>query len=629
MRLIFIIQKMIKTNHLLFLLYLSLALNAISFAQFEEQEMDPVFQMEDFVVTASRFGQSLSELSPSVSAFPKKTIEEGLYLNVRDVLNQIPGLHIAANGGMGKVSSMFTRGSESNHTAILLNGRRMPTGASGQYDLGNLSLSNVGSIEVVRGDNSSLYGGAIGGVVNIRSDFATGGLKQKIKLESGSDNAKFLNYNYGVSSDKLNASFAINSASTDGYQENTAYERDSANLYLVYSLNNSVNIDFQYLYYDANVGVGTSFGSPTLEENLTKAYMYSPGLSFDISNSSKFKLTANFSKNELKAVKTLFSYDKRFTEEIDSLESVYEFSDIKNKGKSVFGLLFERRKYQESPVNDFSTSNVDDYIVSYDTRSFFTNTIYQIDEFSELEFGGRIDNFSNNFDTSKSGSLKYSKSLNNEFNTRIHGKYSYGKNPPDLLVLAYGNSYNFFLSDNNIQLETIRSKEVGFKTDLGDHELGFVYFDNSIMNLSATDYSEFPTVRRVLIDSTQRGSESYLSGNLADNVQYLISYSYLNAKDEEGNQLIRRPKHKLMASVTKAFKDLNIGISMNKISDLLDSGNVKLDDYSVVRVFGTYTLDENRMVHFRLENAFDREYDYLNGYPAPPKQGYLGFTYKF
>ena len=351
-----------KITHLLFLLYLFLALNGICFAQFEEQEMDPVLQMEDFVVTASRFGQSLSELSPSVSAFPKKTIEEGLYLNVRDVLNQIPGLHIAANGGMGKVSSMFTRGSESNHTAILLNGRRMPTGASGGYDLGNLSLSNVGSIEVVRGDNSSLYGGAIGGVVNIRSDFATGGLKQKLKLESGSDNAKFLNYNYGVSSDNLNASFAINSASTDGYQENTAFERDSANLYLVYSLNNSVDLDFQYLYYDANVGVGTSFGSPTLEENLTKAYMYSPGLSFDISNSSKFKLTANFSKNELEAVKTLFSYDKRFTEKID------------------------------------------------DTRSFFTNTIYQIDEFSELEFGGRIDNFSNNFDTSKSGSLKYSKS---------------------------------------------------------------------------------------------------------------------------------------------------------------------------------------------------------------------------
>ena len=148
-----------KITHLLFLLYLFLALNGICFAQVEEQEMNPVFQMEDFVVTASRFGQALSELSPSVSVFSNKTIEEGLYLNVRDVLNQIPGVYLAANGGIGKVTSMFTRGSESNHTAILLNGRRLPTGFSGQYDLGQLSLSNVGSIEVVRGDNSSLYGG--------------------------------------------------------------------------------------------------------------------------------------------------------------------------------------------------------------------------------------------------------------------------------------------------------------------------------------------------------------------------------------------------------------------------------------------------------------------------------------
>ena len=31
-------------------------------------------------------------------------------------------------GGMGSASSMFTRGSESNHTAVLLNGRRLPSG---------------------------------------------------------------------------------------------------------------------------------------------------------------------------------------------------------------------------------------------------------------------------------------------------------------------------------------------------------------------------------------------------------------------------------------------------------------------------------------------------------------------
>ena len=640
---------MIKITHSLYLLFLFTACNGVSFAQVEEREMDPVFQMEDFVVTASRFGQALSELSPSVSVFSNKTIEEGLYLNVRDVLNQIPGVYLAANGGIGKVTSMFTRGSESNHTAILLNGRRLPTGFSGQYDLGQLSLSNVGSIEVVRGDNSSLYGGAIGGVVNIRSDFATGGLKQKLKLEVGSDNAKFLNYNYGISNDRVNASFAINSANTDGYQENSAFDRDSANLYFIYALNESVDLDFQYLNYSTSLGVrGSLFDykgdlqPPSNEVNKTKAYMYSPSVSFNISDSSNLKLTANFSKNELTAVETntydefdsdynltgrVLNSDKLFVEDIECLEATYDFKYNENM-KSIVGILYEKRKYQESPIDVFGISGISNFEVSYDTKSLFTNSIYRIDSLSELEFGGRVDSFSNNFDTSKSGSIKYSKSLNNEVNTRIHAKYSYGKNPPDLLILAYGDSYNFFLSDADIQLETIRSNEIGFKTDIGGHELGFVYFDNFINNLSTAPYG-LNGYERVLVDSSQTGSESYLSGKLADKVQYSISYSYLDAKDDEGNQLIRRPKHKWMLSVSRAFTDLNIGLNVTKVSGLLDSGDVELEDYSVARIFGTYTVNDSCSFHFRLENALDEEHSFLKGYPAPPRQGYVGMTYNF
>ena len=651
LRLIFIIQIMNKITYFLFLIYLLFAFNSVSFSQFEEQEIDPVYQMEDFVVTASRFGQALSELSPSVSVFSNKTIEKGLYLNVRDVLNQIPGVYLAANGGMGKVTSMFTRGSESNHTAILLNGRRLPTGFSGLYDLGQLSLTNVGSIEVVRGDNSSLYGGAIGGVVNIRSNLARGELSQKFKLELGSDNAKFLNYNYGISNDRVNASFSINSANTDGYQENSAFDRDSANLYFIYALNESVDLDFQYFNYSTSLGVrGSLFDykgdlqPPSNEVNKTKAYMYSPGVSINTSDSSNFKLIANFSKNELTAVETntydeydsnynptgrVLNSDKLFVEDIECLEATYDFKYNENM-KSIVGVLYEKRKYQESPIDLFGTSGVSNFEVSYDTKSLFTNSIYRIDSLSELEFGGRVDSFSNNFDTSKSGSIKYSKSLNNEANTRIHAKYSYGKNPPDLLILAYGDSYNFFLSDADIQLETIRSNEIGFKTDIGGHELGFVYFYNFINNLSTAPYSFLLNgYERVLVDSSQRGSESYLSGKLADNIQYSISYSYLDAKDDEGNQLVRRPKHKLMISFFRAFTDFNIGLNVTKVSGLLDSGDVALEDYSVARIFGTYTVNDSCSFHFRLENAFDKEYDYLNGYPAPPKQGYLGLTYNF
>ena len=51
------------------------------------------------------------------------------------MLKQIPGIFSQLMVVWVQATSMFTRGSESNHTAVLLNGRRIPTGASGQYDL--------------------------------------------------------------------------------------------------------------------------------------------------------------------------------------------------------------------------------------------------------------------------------------------------------------------------------------------------------------------------------------------------------------------------------------------------------------------------------------------------------------
>ena len=357
--------------------------------------------------------------------------------------------------------------------------------------------------------------------------------------------------------------------------------------------------------------------------------MYSPSLVFNVSDSSNLKITSNISKNELTALDTGF-YDRRFTETIDSIESVFETVNFRDKGKSILGLLYEKRKYHESPVNILSTSYATEYEVEYDTRSLFTNSIYQINSHSELEFGGRIDSYSNNFDTSKSGSLKYTKNLNDEANTSIHAKYSYGKNPPDLLTLAYGDpyseyGYSFFLTDSNIELETIRSREIGFKTDIGNHEFGFVYFDNNIYDLS----QYISKNKRGLINSSQKGSESYLSGNLPDNIKYNISYSYLDAVDEEGKQLIRRPKHKWIISVSKVIRDIKMGLSLIKISGLTDNGNIELNDYSVVRFSSSYSINDMTSIHFRVENALNEKYDYLIGFPAAPKQGYLGITYKF
>lgn len=78
-------------------------------------------------------------------------------------------MDIAQNGGLGQLSSMFIRGTNSSHVLVLIDGIRLNrAGISGSSDLSQIPLSLVQRIEYIRGARSAVYGSdAIGGVVNI------------------------------------------------------------------------------------------------------------------------------------------------------------------------------------------------------------------------------------------------------------------------------------------------------------------------------------------------------------------------------------------------------------------------------------------------------------------------------
>ena len=79
----------------------------------------------------------------------------------------MPGLTLQQNGGPGTVTSLFTRGGESDYTLVLVDGIRANSFGGG-LDLSQVPLQDVERIEVLRGSQSALYGSdAIGGVVSI------------------------------------------------------------------------------------------------------------------------------------------------------------------------------------------------------------------------------------------------------------------------------------------------------------------------------------------------------------------------------------------------------------------------------------------------------------------------------
>ena len=119
------------------------------------------------VVTASLVELPLSRVTDSVTLVTRAELRDRQVATVADALRSVAGLNVAASGGAGAVTSIFTRGGESDYTLVMIDG--VPINEfGGSITLGHLSTANVDRVEIVRGPQSALFGaGAIAGVVNI------------------------------------------------------------------------------------------------------------------------------------------------------------------------------------------------------------------------------------------------------------------------------------------------------------------------------------------------------------------------------------------------------------------------------------------------------------------------------
>ncbi|PIE44594.1 MAG: TonB-denpendent receptor, partial [Gammaproteobacteria bacterium] len=77
---------------------------------------------------------------------------------VTDVLKTVSGIAVGATGGHGAQTSVFMRGADSDQTLVVIDGVKMNPASGGSFDFGTLPLSNVARIEILRGEQSALWG---------------------------------------------------------------------------------------------------------------------------------------------------------------------------------------------------------------------------------------------------------------------------------------------------------------------------------------------------------------------------------------------------------------------------------------------------------------------------------------
>ncbi len=177
---------------------LAVSLSCVLLSPFVAQAGAAPGELDQIIVTASRTAQTQDQALAPVTVIDRAEIERRQAQTLPDLLRGEPGVSLVNSGGPGKNTSLFLRGTESDHVLVLIDGVKAGSATSGGAALQDIPVEQIERIEIVRGPFSSLYGSeAIGGVVQIFTRRAQGPFIPNLALSAGSDNAR--RYSAGLS----------------------------------------------------------------------------------------------------------------------------------------------------------------------------------------------------------------------------------------------------------------------------------------------------------------------------------------------------------------------------------------------------------------------------------------------
>src|SRR6202042_2960079 len=144
----------------------SAALLALAIPARAQSENDLTVPPESVVVTATRIATPVDQVASAMTVIDASDIDRRQERSLPDVLADAPGLNLVQSGGEGGQTSIFMRGTDSNHVKVLVDGIDVadPSSPNGAFVFGKFNSADIARVEVLRGPQSGLYGSdAIGG----------------------------------------------------------------------------------------------------------------------------------------------------------------------------------------------------------------------------------------------------------------------------------------------------------------------------------------------------------------------------------------------------------------------------------------------------------------------------------
>jgi len=593
------------------------------------------------IISTSKTTQSIKNTTSNVTVITADDIEEKGYQTVAQAIEQQSGIIISRSGGMGQLTSVFTRGMNSGQTLVLLDGMRLndPSSPNGTAYIETLTTANIQQIEIVKGGSSSIWGSnASAAVINIITKQPKEGVHGSLALSYGSYSTRGADADISYKDEKLTAQVLASYLKTDGFSalaprdaEEDGYENKSYNVKLGYAFdeNNKLSLMYNDIKTDIQYDGYNNFGNPdpndenthgdTRQKNYGLSYTFKSGNYSAVLNASKSEIERNYISSSYKSLNEATS---------DEYSLINQY--IYDKNKAVLGLEYKdidglfKSESSFSPVPDLRDAG-------YKNKAIFLSNTYYINDNTLLETNLRYDDFDkfDNKTTYKIG-LKHHHSFLKGFTTSANYYTAY--DAPTIYQLAE-------------QSPTVSSLKpmytTGFDISAGYKDIiTITYFNNKVED-SIEDIGGWGNPAYINVDGTEKfeGLElqsayilESLNLNLSANYTHLLKY-----QKDDGTDLTRRPKDILHAAIDYyTDNNMHFGINTQYIGDRIDTdystfpaSEVSTGNYTLWNLNFGAKITDNFDLNIDARNIFDKEYQSVYGYATEGRSLYAKIKYQF
>ena len=622
---------------------------------------------ETVIVTATRTPIVGEDSGASVETLTSGQLQVMNPVSANNALRFLPGAVINTNGQRGGLSSLFVRGGESTYNKVIVDGVAINQ-PGGTFDFGTMPLGEVDRLEFLKGAQSTLYGSdAMTSVVQV---WTRTGSTETPEIRFGADGGNFATahgyaslsgarniFDYNLFGDQFN---------TDGQGVNDGYSDSLMGANVGVKLNSEASLRFRVRHSSSETGLpGVWNFNGTPEPSDPPDPQNQSHLNNLLGSLELSVVTPSGWQHRL----TGFDYRYHYTnvdldgdpDRVNAFPSDYH-SDINRAGFEYQGDYSERSWAQTTFGYRFEDENGHHGDLQFGQ---FHGLRLNQDAFVQQQLTlGRLSvaagaRFVHNDGFGNTGVPRIALTLlalhgGETFSgTRLRFSYATGIKEPSLDQTFAGPP--FYVLNTALKPERNRAFEAGFLQNLLGNKYFFsaTYFNNLYYDRidAFTDPNTFVTQFVNVDKSIAHGAEVELQGKILSNLSWSTSYTYTSTQildapvctpenfcnatvSGPGEPLLRRPKHAATTSLNylaKRWGGTLDGSFVGRRKDW-DFSGFNIDHaagYVRMDLGGWYTITSRITAYANIENALDKHYNEVVGYPALGVNIRAGMRFRF